>query len=57
MIHKDQGELVAECEDCGISEYAGTLEFREFVEHLKDAGWKISKDGDEWIHRCPECAV
>ena len=57
MIHKEQGELVAECEDCGISEYAGTLEFREFVEHLKDAGWKISKDGEEWIHRCQECSV
>lgn len=55
MIHTERGEHVAECNECGMSEYAGTLEFREFVRHLKEAGWKISKDEDEWTHLCPDC--
>lgn len=56
MIHRENGELVAECNECGISEFGGTLEFKEFVQHLKDADWKIRKDGDEWIHVCPDCS-
>lgn len=56
MIYKEDGELVAECNDCGTHEYGGTLEFREFVQSLKDLGWRISKDGEEWVHHCPECS-
>lgn len=54
-IRKDDGELVAECNECGMSEYGGTLEFREFVDQLKESGWAIRKDGDEWTHTCPDC--
>jgi hypothetical protein len=55
MIHKEQGEHVAECNECGLSEFGGTLEFDKFVRHLQDAGWKITKDEDEWVHCCPDC--
>ena len=55
MIHRENGELVAECNECGIEEFGGTLEFREFVQHLKDNDWKIRKEEDEWIHTCPDC--
>jgi hypothetical protein len=55
MIRRDSGELMAECDDCGSPEYAGTLEFREFVDELKAMGWKIRKDGEEWTHTCPTC--
>lgn len=55
MIHKENGELVVECHECGIEEFGGTLEFREFIQQLKDTGWKIRKEDDEWIHNCPSC--
>lgn len=55
MIHKEDDELVAECDDCGLSEYGGTLEFKEFVQQLKDTGWKIRKEDGQWLHRCPDC--
>jgi hypothetical protein len=56
MIRRVRGELVAECDDCG-AEYAGGVQddFRAFVDEIKDAGWQIYKDGDDWCHRCPEC--
>lgn len=55
MIHRDDGELVCECNTCTTEQYGGTLEFRDFVTQLKEDGWRIQKDGDEWIHTCPEC--
>lgn len=56
MIYKDKGEFVCECNDCGEKEYGGTVEgFRDFVDQLKAAGWKIRKDGAEWQHACPSC--
>lgn len=62
-IRKVKDEFVAECNDCGTEEYGGTIDiksqsgFREFVQLLKDQGWRIKKDddSDEWKHYCPEC--
>jgi len=40
--------------DCGHSiEFYGT--FDECVALAKSSGWKISPDGDDWIHTCPDC--
>jgi hypothetical protein len=56
MIKQVNGEYVAECSGCGAEEYGGCIEsFREFVSWLKDEGWKIKKDEDEWLHICPSC--
>ncbi len=56
MIRKEKGELIAECSECGEDFPGGVQDdFRAFVEELKAAGWKIKKDGDEWLHICPEC--
>lgn len=56
MIRKEKGELVASCDECG-AEYPGGVQedFRAFVEELKRDGWQIKKDGEEWLHICPEC--
>ena len=55
MIRKEDGEFVAMCE-CGEFFSGGTEEdFRRFVQQLKDAGWKVRKEEDEWLHICPEC--
>lgn len=57
MIRTVDGELLAECSECGEEQPGGTLEFREFIADLKDREWKISKDeDDQWQHLCPGCA-
>ncbi|HTU18527.1 MAG TPA: hypothetical protein VMG10_10745 [Gemmataceae bacterium] len=55
MIHTDQDELVAVCNDCSSEQYGGTLEFRPFVAQLRSDGWRIDKVDGEWHHTCPEC--
>lgn len=55
MIRKDKGEYVCTCDECGDKNYGGTLEFHDFVQQLKEDGWRIRKDEDEWQHFCPEC--
>ncbi len=57
-IRRDNGEFMAECEDCGATHYGGVEDdFKAFVDDLKKEGWKIRKDEDsgEWEHRCEEC--
>ncbi len=56
MIRKEDGELICECE-CGETFPGGTEDnFRTFVQHVRDAGWKIRKDEDgTWLHICPGC--
>jgi hypothetical protein len=56
VIRTEKGELIAECSECGEEHYGGTLEFRDFIDELKDLGWKIKKDGDEWTHICEGCS-
>lgn len=55
MIRKVKGELVAECNECGDEFPGGVLEWFPFINDMKENGWKITKDGDEWIHLCPDC--
>lgn len=57
MIRKDKGELVAVCEECGEEHYGGTLEWADFIADLKAAGWRIRKDGKEWLHLCESCCA
>ena len=56
MIRTVKGELVASCEECGEEAYGGTAEFREFVDDLKEDGWRIRKVDGEWSHTCPSCS-
>ena len=50
------GEFVATCNECGHESYGGCLQdFRAFVASLREDGWKIVKDGDEWKHSCQRC--
>lgn len=56
MIHRENGELVAECDCCGTEFPGGTLEWDAFIADLKREGWRIKKDGETWEHYCEECA-
>jgi len=55
MLTRDKGEITVACDDCGSEEYSGVLDFAEFIQWLKEQGWKIRKDGDVWTHTCGSC--
>jgi hypothetical protein len=55
MLNKENGELIVTCNECGIEEPGGTLDFKEFLEYIKREGWKSVKVDDTWEHRCPQC--
>jgi hypothetical protein len=55
MIRTVQGELIAECTECGATSYGGTLEWTDFIEELKEDGWRIRKIDGEWFHYCEDC--
>lgn len=54
-IYKVANELICECDGCGQEHCGGTLEWSEFIQDLKDSGWKIRKEEDEWQHYCDDC--
>lgn len=56
-IHRENGELVASCDDCGHEYYGGTLDFSDFIRELKNEEWRIVKDGDQWRHFCTDCTA
>ena len=39
---------------CEESFYLWDCEFLEFIDEIKNQGWKIKKEDDEWKHYCPE---
>ncbi len=39
------------CDEC--SEFIGTYE--ECIKESKQEGWKIYKQKEDWIHKCPLC--
>ncbi len=56
MIRNERdGELVVECNECGTELYGGSEDFRDFIQSLKDDGWKIRSEDGDWCHYCPEC--
>ncbi len=54
-VQRIKGEWVMECNDCGSEEYAGTLEFQDFISECQIRGWVCRKSDSVWEHRCPEC--
>ena len=42
------------CDKCDV--YSDDFDdFSEAMSSIKANGWKITKEGDEWCHYCPEC--
>ena len=52
---KPSGEFIMSCNRCEAEEVFETDDFMAMVALAKAAGWKIRKDGDEWVHTCPSC--
>lgn len=56
MLDRQYGKIVLQCDGCGTSEESdkGT-DFFEFWNARKRDGWRVQKEGEDWIHKCPEC--
>jgi len=48
-------DYVVNCDECGDEETIDAESFAECVERIKDMGWKIRHDGNEWVHYCLSC--
>lgn len=57
MIEKDtdsNGYYVC-CDYCWNDIVINQINFMKAIEALKMRGWKIIKENDEWLHKCPVC--
>lgn len=56
MIERAYGKIELLCDDCGDGN--GVYDNDDFIEMMRDsknAGWKTTKEGDEWVHTCSDC--
>lgn len=56
MMTRTHGHLVFECDACGEVLETGKTDFVEALGVLRAANWVSRKTGDDWDHRCDECA-
>jgi len=43
------------CDYCEAQEFSEGLEWKEWWEDLKEAGWRTWKEDGDWRHACPDC--
>lgn len=55
MMDRQRGDVIFECDGCGEVLDSETGNFEAAVNLLRRSGWKFFKEGDVWIHRCPDC--
>ncbi len=55
MLDRIHGQIVFICDGCDDVLETETTDFNEAREMLRADDWRTSKDGDDWVHRCPSC--
>jgi len=57
MIERDpdEGGFYIVCDFCSNDINIQRNDFLLAIESLKMRGWKIIKQGSEWLHKCPTC--
>lgn len=57
MIQFRHGDYEASCDFCAHGHESGVADdFSGVVQQIKAFGWKVSRDGNDWSHKCPDCA-
>lgn len=56
MIDRSGGEITFHCDECADFIETEETNFNEALAIMKREGWKVSKIGPEWVHKCPACA-
>lgn len=57
MLHRQKGQIIFECNECGETLDTGTGDFDAAKAKLDAEEWKASKEPNmaEWDHTCPDC--
>jgi hypothetical protein len=50
MLDRQHGDIVWECDACGAALETETSDFDSARNLLRREGWKIRKQGDEWMY-------
>jgi len=55
-IERAYGKVAFVCDDCETeSDTQSGEDFDILLNDLKEAGWRVVKEGGEWCHYCPNC--
>jgi len=56
-IDRQHGKQSVTCDACGeqIERGSDCMHFDEWVDALKDEGWRFYKRRGDWQHECPQC--
>lgn len=54
-IDRQFNEVIFICDTCEDTFDSGEEDFDTAKDDMKKAGWKITKEGDEWKHYCRGC--
>ena len=57
MIDRQHDEIVFHCDGdkCHESVETGHEEWSSALAFMKRKGWRVLKDGQEWLHLCKDC--
>ena len=54
----DRDIFEVSCDYCSEDiEIDSNGDWDELLLKIREAGWRIKKEGDEWKHKCPECVA
>lgn len=64
-LDREAGMFEAACDCCGECFPTNIKDggrhdaqsFQQAISYLKNNGWKIYKEGNEWQHKCPDCCT
>lgn len=54
-FNKNKGHGVAYCDMCSVDHEDWADTWAEFVSLIKQGGWGVWKEDEEWRHYCPDC--
>lgn len=52
MKERNYNQITVTCDSCGESETHNAKPYKELNDELKQSGWVVVKDGDEWLDFC-----
>lgn len=54
-LDRIKGDIVWTCDECDDTLETSTDDFAEARNDLRAAGWATTKEGEDWVHKCPDC--
>jgi hypothetical protein len=54
-VDRQYGRIIFECDRCSDPYETPDRHFDKAIARIKDEGWLVTKDGEMWVHICPNC--